>query len=145
MVIRGTVVFFVAWLLLRIAGKRTFGQRAVIDYVIMIMLGAILSRAVIGASPFVPTLTTSAVIIIIHKFLAWVTFHNHKLGNVIKGDADCLYRNGKLVEENMKTTLITREDIMEGVRTEGNVSSLEEVEEVFIERNGDISIIKKST
>ncbi|QKG54038.1 hypothetical protein [Hymenobacter sp. BRD67] len=52
MTTRSVIVFFVALALLRLSGKRTFGGSTAFDMVVKIMLGAVLSRAVVAASPF---------------------------------------------------------------------------------------------
>jgi uncharacterized membrane protein YcaP (DUF421 family) len=47
---RAVVVFLLALLMLRITGQRTFGQKTAVDQVVMIILGAVLSRGVTGSS-----------------------------------------------------------------------------------------------
>lgn len=55
---RSVVTFIIALVLLRLAGIRTFGKRSAFDNVIIIMLGSILSRVPVGASPFVRTVSS---------------------------------------------------------------------------------------
>lgn len=143
MLIRGTVVFLVALIILRIAGKRTFGRQSPSDNVIMIMLGALLSRAVVGASPFIAIIAASLVIALVHRFLTWVSFGNRSIGNVIKGRLISLFKDGKENKIDMKRTLVSHDDMMEGVRLQINSDSLNNVHEIFIERNGEISVVKK--
>ena len=52
MAARAFVMFFIALLLIRLAGMRVFGIRTAFDNILVIMLGAILSRGVAGSSPF---------------------------------------------------------------------------------------------
>jgi uncharacterized membrane protein YcaP (DUF421 family) len=47
MILRGIIVFVLAIFMLQMAGKKTFGKRSPADNVIMIMLGAILSRGIV--------------------------------------------------------------------------------------------------
>jgi len=144
MTIRGIVVFIIALLILRVGGKRTFGRQSPSDNVIMIMLGAVLSRAIIGASPFLPVIVASLGIVLVHRLLTWISFNNRSTGNVIKGKAITLFKDGKENKINMKRTLISHDDLMEGVRLQINSDSLENITEIFIERNGEISVVKKA-
>ena len=43
----------------------------------------------------------------------------------------------------MNAHLVTYHDLMEEVRLEIHENSLDNVEEIFIERNGEMSVIKK--
>jgi len=52
MAARSVVVFVITLLLLRISGRRSFGLRTPLDNIISIILAAVLSRAIVGASPF---------------------------------------------------------------------------------------------
>jgi len=64
---RGVVIFIIAFLLIRISGRRSFGVRTPLDNIITISLGAIMSRAVVGASAFVPVIVCCFVIVFLHR------------------------------------------------------------------------------
>jgi len=55
MAARAVVVFFVALVLIRISGRRSFGQHSLFDACATVLIGATLARAVVGASPFLAT------------------------------------------------------------------------------------------
>src|SRR5947207_3800715 len=77
---RAFVMFFIALALIRIAGMRTFGKRSAFDTIIGIMLGAILIRGVIGASPFLSVVAAGFVLVLLHRLLAWLSVRNETLG-----------------------------------------------------------------
>jgi len=54
------VVFILAYLLICVSGRRSFALRSPLDNIIVILLGAVFSRAVVGASPFLPAMAASA-------------------------------------------------------------------------------------
>lgn len=143
MTVRGMVVFIAALIMLRIAGKRTFGKNSATDTVIMILLGALLSRAVTGASPFLPVICSSFGIILLHRFLAWVSMYNKTMNKMVKGECISLYKNGAFHQANMKQCMISEADIMESVRLQTNNNSMGTIKEVIIEVNGHISVIEK--
>ena len=61
---RSIAVFLIALTLIRLSGRRSFGQRSPFDSVVVILLGATLSRAIVGASPFIATAVASVVIVL---------------------------------------------------------------------------------
>lgn len=143
MVVRGMIVFVFALIILRIAGKRTFGRQSPSDYVVMIMIGALLTRAIVGASPFLPVIAATLVVVLIHRLITWLSFGNKAVGNIVKGRAISLFKDGKQNEKNMRSTLVTHDDLMEGVRLHISSNNLKDIQEIFIERNGEISVVKK--
>jgi uncharacterized membrane protein YcaP (DUF421 family) len=143
MAVRAILVFLFSLLLIRIAGKRSFGMKMPLDNVLTILLGAILSRAIVGASPFFPILCSAFVLTMLYRILAGLAFYNKWIGKMVKGSTQVLYKDKKLIVDNMKKSMITHHDLMERVRISGNVDSLDQVDTVYEERNGEISVIKK--
>lgn len=144
MICRAIISFFITLLFLRIAGVRTFGKRSAFDNVIIIMLGSILSRIVVGASPMIPTILACLVFVVIHSMLGWLGYYNDRIGRMIKGEASLLFSNGMEHEKNMKRTQVSRKDLLEAVRKELHQVDFEQVKEIYLERSGDLSVIKKT-
>lgn len=140
---RGIVVFIIALLLIRISGRRSFGIHSPLDNIITISLGAILSRAVVGASAFVPVIVACFVIVIMHRCVGWLIANSKWVAKVIEGDKIILYEKGKYVTQHLKRVQLTEEDVMQGVRKSALTEDLNAIKQIFIERNGEISAIKK--
>lgn len=138
-------MFFIALMLIRLAGMRIFGIKTAFDNILVIMLGAILSRGIVGASPFLSTVAAAAAMILVHKFLAWLAMKHEWVGKIVKGYRHSLYHDGEMREDNLRRTAVSKDDLMEGVRLEINKNSLDEVEQIFIEKTGEISVVKKTS
>ena len=143
MCLRAIAVFFLALILIRFTGMRAFGIKTAFDTCIMIMLGSVLSRAVVGASPFIPTILASASLVIIHKIIARLSVSNQRISHLVKGKPLSIYKDGILNEKNLKRCSLSFGDVMEEVRVNANFNSLDHIEEIFMERNGEISVIEK--
>ncbi|MGN6601573.1 MAG: DUF421 domain-containing protein [Ginsengibacter sp.] len=143
MSVRGIIVFFVALLLIRFTGMRVFGIRNAFDTCIIIMLGSILSRAITGSYPFIPTLTAAIVLMVIHKIIATLSIGNSRLSDIVKGTHISLYKNGILNEKNLRKCGMSYSDILEEVRMILHQHSLSDIHEIFMERTGKISVIEK--
>lgn len=142
--IRGILVFFIALLLIRFTGMRVFGIRNAFDTCIIIMLGSILSRAITGSTPFIPTLTAAIVLMVIHKIIATLSIGNSHLSDMVKGTHISLYKEGILNEKNLRKCGMSYSDIMEEIRILLHQNSLTDINEIFMERTGKISVIEKS-
>jgi uncharacterized membrane protein YcaP (DUF421 family) len=140
---RGVVVFFIALLLIRISGRRSFGVHSPLDNIITIALGAILSRAVVGASDFVPVVVCCTVIVTLHRFVAWLISHSRVVEQVVEGKKMLLFEDGRFIEANMRKALVCKEDVLQGVRKSALTEDLGKIEKIYMEKNGEVSAIKK--
>lgn len=140
---RAVAVFFAALILIRISGRRSFGQRSPFDYVVAILLGATLSRVIVGASPAIPTLMASLVIVLIHRALAWACVRSRWLESLAVGAEREIYKDGQFNRRQMSAALITTTDVFEAARQELNSLDLQDVQLAILERNGQVSLIRK--
>jgi uncharacterized membrane protein YcaP (DUF421 family) len=143
MSVRAAVLFIITLVLIRAGGVRIFGRRSSYDVIIMITMGAILARCIVGASPFLPTVCAAIVMIAIHRFLGWLVLKSPVMESLIKGKPDLIYKDGEIMYENLKRASLTTTDLFESLHLETKQDSLEKVEKAFIETNGRISFIMK--
>lgn len=141
---RGVVMFFIALVLIRVSGRRSFGVRSPLDNIITISLGAVMSRAIVGASDFVPVVVCCFVIVLLHRFIGGLIANSKPFGRFIEGEKILLFEDGVFKKENMKKALVCQEDLMQGVRKSAMTEDMDKIAKVFMERNGEISAIKKT-
>ena len=140
---RGTTMFVIMLVLLRYTGMRSFSKGSVFDNVIIILLGAVLGRGVVGGTPFFSALIGGIVLLLIHKFISRLTFYNKWAGKHIKGNPILLFKDGNFLYDNMKDCDITEHDICEELRLSMHKKEFDTVAEVFMERSGKLSFILK--
>src|SRR5882762_10451084 len=143
MAMRAVAVFFAALVLICISGRRSFGQRSPFDYVVAILLGATLSRLIVGASPAIPTFVASLVIVLMHRALGWACVRSRSLESLVVGVEREVYRDGHFNSDQMSAALITRADVLETARQELHSLNLDNVQAAILERNGELSLIRK--
>lgn len=141
MMARAAFVFFIALLFVCIAGIRTLGKHTVFDQLTILMLGAILGRAIVSEQPFFSSLAAAGVLMLLHRLIAWITFKSHGLGNFLKGKTYLLMKEGEKQNKNLNKLHITQDDIEEAMRLRTNKMDIQKVKEVYMERSGDISVI----
>jgi len=144
MCLRGASFFLFALLLIRISGRRSFGLRTPLDNIIAMSLGAILSRAVVGASPVLQVAAACLLIVLMHRGFGWLLVRHPKFARLIEGDKITLYRNGKIERDRLSRGLVSEEEMMQGVRKTALTDDLGTIDKVYLERNGEISAVKKN-
>ncbi|MBC8732745.1 DUF421 domain-containing protein [Paraburkholderia sp. UCT2] len=140
---RSIAVFVIALALIRVSGRRSFGQRSPFDSVVVILLGATLSRAIVGASPFIATVVASFAIVVCHRVLAWSFIRSRRFELLVGGAEREVFSDGKFHANEMHAALVTRTDIEESVRQKTGSRSMDDVAAAILERNGDVSVIRK--
>lgn len=143
MTARAALAFFIALALIRAGGVRMFGRKTAVDDIIVIMLGAILSRGVVAANNFLSTVEASAVLVVIHRLLSFITTKYKRPENILKGKRIVLYSNGKIHHKNLVKTSISEEDLLQSIRLETQQESYDGIDTAYLENNGRISFIKK--
>lgn len=140
---RAAVIFLASIVLIRISGRRSFSMKSSFDSVIVILLGAVLSRAVVGASPFFPIIGASLTLVLLHRLFGWISSHNKTFKRLNEGKKIVLYSDGNLYTENLKKCLIDYEDILEQLRIQVHQSDLHGIDTIYMEAGGKISVVKK--
>jgi uncharacterized membrane protein YcaP (DUF421 family) len=119
------------------------GRNTAFDVILGIMLGSVVSRAVTGNSPLLPTLTAAVVLVGLHWAFALVAFHWHPFGVLVKGRQQLLVRDGEVLWDAMRRTRMSERDLAEALRLEG-LERPEQVALAHFERNGRVSVVPRT-
>lgn len=144
MALRAVILFIYTLILLRIAGRRSFGMHQPFDNLVVILLGAVLSRAVVGASPMIPTLVSGFVLALLHRLFGTLCIFFPRFGKWAKGRDLVLYKDQKMISKNLIRCQVSEKDIQEAIRMASHRDSFEEIDSIYMERSGQITIIKKT-
>jgi uncharacterized membrane protein YcaP (DUF421 family) len=143
MSLRALIVFVLAIAMIRIGNKRFMGKNAALDVLLGIVFGSMVSRAITGNAPFLPTLVASFVLVLLHWVSSAIAFRSQWFGTLVKGHDSTLIRDGEIEWEAMRKAHLTEHDLREAIRNSGKQSNVREVESAHLERNGDISVIMR--
>jgi len=142
-VVRSVIMFLVTFAMIRLTGMRQFRKNSPFDMVIAFLIGGVLSRGVVGATPLFATIASGLALILLQKFFYTLSFKNDRIEKIMKGERFLIYKEGKFLKDNMKKADITTLEIFEDLRVEQQTESLEGIAEVYVEKTGEISFIKK--
>jgi len=141
--LRGVIVFLVALLMVRMGSKRSLAEKTAFDAVLIVVLASVLSRAINGSAGFYTSIGASFVLVLLHRFFAWIACRSHVFGKLIKGSPAVIIEDGKLDARTMRRHLVSEHDLEEDLRLDGNLEDFSKVRVARVERSGDISFIKK--
>jgi uncharacterized membrane protein YcaP (DUF421 family) len=139
MSLRGAVVFLLTLAMIRIAGRRSVGQHRAFDACTTVLLGSVTSRAVVGVSPFWPTMCAAAAIVVLHRLVAVASQRWPWFESLVSGDKRELVRDGRRDEDGMRKGLVTARDLDEAVR-EKTGDETSPIDRAVLERDGSITV-----
>ena len=130
---------------MRIFGKTEVSQLSLVDLVFLMLLGNAVQNAMVGSDT---TLGGGLIAAITLFVMNWVmkkfNFHHPKVLSFIQGGPVVLIKDGKLIDKNIRKSLITENELMEIIRQHG-FHSLTEVDLAILEEDGKISVLDKRT
>lgn len=143
--LRGIIVFCATLVAVRCADRRFLSGKTAYDAVLGFILASMLARAVNGSSAFFPTLGGAFVLVGLHRILAFWARRSHLFGNLVKGRSDVIVRDGMADAATMVRNRLSRHDLLEDLRLNGNVASEEHARLAVLERNGQISVVRRDS
>ena len=140
--LRALIVFIATLIIVRLADKRFMARINALDAILTFVLGSMLARAVNGSAAFFPTLAGGLMLVLFHRFIAFLTFRWEGFGNLVKGKEDVLMEGGQFRKKNLRKNHISEKDFLEELRLNGNLENIKRVKRAVIERSGEISVVK---
>jgi uncharacterized membrane protein YcaP (DUF421 family) len=124
-------------------GASSFGRKTAFDNIIVIILGAVLSRPLVGASPFWPCVAGSTVLSLIHRLIGIAKGRWSTVERIVAGRVDALWHDGRLEHHKMARHEISVSDLDAAARSALNVATHDQVPEIRIETNGELTVVSK--
>ena len=143
-IVRGIIAFITLLIYARLLGKEEIKQLTFFDYIAGITIGSIAASFTTNLNNRAwPEFVGLAVWVIMTYFLQWLTIRSRPAGKYIDGEALIVIMNGQMMEESMYKARLKLVDLMGLLRIKG-VFDLTQVEFAVYEKNGSLSVLKKS-
>lgn len=140
-----TVILYVSVILaMRIMGKRTIGEMHPTEMVVSIMISDLATVPMQSrATPLLDGIVPIFTLVALELIFAYLVLKSRTIRRILVGHSCHVVKGGRLLEREMRRLRVTVDDVEEQIRISG-YTSLEEVAEIIIETNGQVSIIPKS-
>jgi uncharacterized membrane protein YcaP (DUF421 family) len=142
--LRGALTYLGLLILMRLAGKRSFGEMSAFDVIVIALAGGTLRTAIISddtgmLGPFIGV----AAILATDKAIAFVSARSPAFNRLMEGFPTLLIRKGQrdpaaLKEQNLPGAALDRALHAEGIETD------EDVDTARLEPNGKITLVRKN-
>lgn len=137
---RTVVVFFYVLLLLRVAKRRFLGQKDPLDILLAFLLASMISRAINGSAPFVTSLASGLLLVVLHRCLTRLCYASPRFEQLVKGRAEELVRDGRVLPEVLSRHALSNEDFRADLRLSARTNDVAAVKCARLERNGRMSV-----
>ncbi|HEX7410060.1 MAG TPA: YetF domain-containing protein [Candidatus Binatia bacterium] len=142
-IVRAAAVYLFLLVGLRLTGKRQMGQMSAFDLVVLLIISNVLQNAMIGNDNSVlGGFLGAATILLLNYGVTRLAFSRRGLERLIEGAPTLLIHNGKVIEANLRRELLTRDELMAGLRRQG-IMAVEEVHVALIEETGTITAVRR--
>jgi uncharacterized membrane protein YcaP (DUF421 family) len=139
-VIRGTIVYLVLFVLLRMTFRRIGGNIGLGDVLMIALVAAAAQNAIAREHHSVTDgLILIATIAFWNYALDWLGQHVFWIQRFYHPPPLLLVKNGRLLHKNMRQELITEDELMSQLRRAG-VPALADVAEAYMEGDGSITV-----
>lgn len=143
MAARAIVIFFITLAMLRTSGRRSLRPHNPFDVCTSVLLGAVLSRAVVGASPFWSTVAAGLALVLMHRVVALACVRWPWFDDLVNGQRRNILTGGQIDLRAMRKGLLTFKDLEQAARAQAGTDDLAELARVVLERDGHITVIQK--
>ncbi|HEU4930412.1 MAG TPA: YetF domain-containing protein, partial [Candidatus Krumholzibacteria bacterium] len=141
LLIRGTLMYWALFALLRVLGRRNIGELALSDLLLVVLIADAAQHAMSAQYRSVPEgIVLCATIAGWSYFLDWLAIRSDAVQRLLEPPPLVLIRDGKLQKRVMRRELITEDEVMSHMRLEG-ISDIRSVRRAYIEPDGQISFL----
>jgi len=141
--LRGTVMYLALFTILRVVLKRQRGGVAFTDLLVIVLIADAAQNGMAGDYTSMPDgLLLIGVIVGWSYALDWLAFRSPRIRRFVQPGGVQLVRHGQLMEHNLRKENVTHQELASQLRVQG-IDDLDEVEEVQLEGDGQLSVVRK--
>ncbi|WP_230467127.1 DUF421 domain-containing protein [Lujinxingia vulgaris] len=141
--ISATALFIAVIIFTRWGGLRSFSKLSAFDFALTVAIGSLISSSLVTKDPPVMQALVGMASIFVLQTLTAGLRRRFNLSPLIDNEPIILVHNGEVLHENMRTSLLTLDDLRSKLRSAG-VLDLAQVKAVVLETTGDVSVIASS-
>lgn len=144
--LRSSIIFLYTFLILRLIAKKQVSQFTWFDILLIVALGSAVGDTMVYPEKTIPifvAMTAIFVVILLVRLFSHLIVHNEYAEDVLEGQEILLVDNGKILRDALEEAGLSEREFRTLLREKGMLN-LRWIDKVFLETNGEISVIKRN-
>ena len=144
LILRGSLIYWFLFLLLRFVLRRDSGSIGIADILMIVLIADAAQNGMAGEYKSVgEAFVLIGTIAGWNYWMDWMSFRFPRFARFTEAPPVILVRHGRLVKRNLRREMITEEELTSQLRQNG-VEALNEVKRAMLEPDGNLSVIRYS-
>ncbi|NML15742.1 DUF421 domain-containing protein [Azohydromonas caseinilytica] len=140
--LRTVAVYIFLLIILRLAGKRTLSEMSTFDFILVLIISEATQNALVDDDRSLTNgLAVILTLVALDRLAAVVKRRSQRVEQILEGTPLMLVDHGRVLEERMKKSNVTLEDILQSARLHQGIARLDQIKYAVLEASGGISII----
>ena len=142
LVIRATVVYWLLWILLRLAGKRELAEMTPFELIVLMVMGDLIQQGVTQEDMSVTGAALSVSTIMLWTLaFSYLNFRSHKLAGLLDSTPAIVVADGTIDNKMLAVHRLSLDDLLDEARNNG-IGRVSDIKYAVLEADGKISFIR---
>ncbi|KAA6465112.1 DUF421 domain-containing protein [Acidobacteria bacterium AB60] len=142
-ILHAVLGYFVLLFTVRVLKRRPGAQMTMFEFVLIFLIGGVVILSTVGNDRSVTNCTCAVIAVgFIHRTISWAKSKSPRVGAIVDGTPVVLIKQGQWQQEVAHKTAVARVDVEAAARGQ-NLLRVEDIDYAIVERNGQISVLKK--
>ena len=142
--LRSALIYLLLIMIIRMMGKRQLGEMEPSEFVVSLLIADLAAAPMQDTEmPLGSSLIPIIVVFALELLFSTLSYHYIFVRKLFCGKPVILMENGKILQENLRRTRVTPDELTEHLREKG-VIDLSNVKYAILETNGQISVLRDS-
>lgn len=144
LVVRGTIMYFAIFLLLRVILRGRTSAVTMSDLIVMVLIADAAQNAMSANYQSITDGVVLVATIVACSFLVdWLAFRFPIVRGFVHPERTTLVMDGRVLRKALEAELMTEGELMTQLRLH-EIENLEDAKAVYLEGNGEVSVIKRA-
>ncbi len=140
--LRGSCVYLVVAMVIRLIPKRQTGNLSPNDLIALIVVGSLAADAIIGDASAMLDIVLMVVVVLLWDYaFNLVEFYCPRFRRIAQDSPTLVIHNGKVLKQNLRKEKLTDEELAASLRKQG-VTDITRVRQAVLEVDGEITVIE---